>query len=48
MTRKKAMWERGGIVFDPNIQGDWMDDDERSAKKKYMGAKGKRKKYLGI
>jgi hypothetical protein len=51
MKRKKQMYIRNNIVFDPNIEEDFFDigyELSMKNKKKYLKGKGKRKKYFGI
>ena len=51
MTKKKKMYIRNGIVFDPNIEEDMFDmgwETSRANRKKYLKGKIKRKRYFGI
>ena len=51
MARKKQMYIRNNIVFDPNIEEDFMDTGYETSmknKKKYLKGKKKRTKYFGI
>ena len=51
MARKKKMWIKNGIVFDPNIEEDMFDmgyAQSQRNRKKYLKGKIKRKRYFGI
>lgn len=52
MTKKKTMYIRNEIVFDPNLEPpsvfDYDYEDVMENKNKYRSGKGKRKVYRGI
>lgn len=51
MPRKKPLWIKGGIIYDPNIPMDPFDSDYETAlenRRIYRKAKGKRRRYRGF